>query len=441
MVPEKILQVNASEYINYRKEENMMSAGNVIVLVAIVSIWLLLMINIVLIVAGYLYYLSCEKAGEQTLLPEEKLPFVSIMVPAHNEAKVIGQTVESLLKFHYPENKYEIIVINDNSSDESARILEGIQQKYPKRNLIVINTDNIVGGKGKSNALNIGYQSCKGEFIAIYDADNTPEREALRLLAQELVADDTLGAVIGKFRTRNRDASLLTRFINIETLSFQWMAQAGRWKLFKLCTIPGTNFIIRRSVVETIGGWDVKAVAEDTEISFRIYMMGYRIKFVPQAVTWEQEPQTVSVWFKQRTRWVKGNIYVLVKNIPLLFKKEGRKIRFDICYFLSIYFILLTALIVSDTVLIGTMIGWIHLNMAGFSTLLWIMAIALFMVGTYVTLSTEKGEMNLSNILIISLMYFTYSKMWMAVAAYGFYKYLEDKIKKKETTWYKTERY
>lgn len=418
-----------------------MTVSSVIVVVSIVSIWLLLLINVVLIIAGYQYYLSCEKAKKREPLPKDRLPFVSIMVPAHNEAKVIGQTVQSLLRFQYPQDLYEIIVINDNSSDESAQILEQIQKNNPGRNLIVINTDPITGGKGKSNALNIGYGVCKGEFIAIYDADNTPEQDALRLLAEELLLDDTLGAVIGKFRTRNRDASLLTRFINIETLSFQWMAQAGRWQLFRLCTIPGTNFIIRRSVVEAIGGWDVKAVAEDTEISFRIYMMGYRIKFVPQAVTWEQEPQTIPVWFKQRTRWVKGNVYVLVKNIPLIFKKEARKVRFDICYFLSIYFILLTALIVSDAVLIGTMIGWIHLNLAGFSTLLWGMAILLFIMGTFVTLSTEKGEMNVSNLLVITLMYFTYSKMWMIVAAYGVFKYVEDRIKKQESKWYKTERY
>lgn len=418
-----------------------MSAANLIVLLAITSIWILLMVNIVLIVGGYLYYLSCEKQTEVKELPAQELPFVSVMVPAHNEAKVIGQTVRALLKFRYPKNRYEIIVINDNSSDESAQILAGIQKENPDRALTIINTDAVTGGKGKSNALNIGYRSCRGEFIAIYDADNTPEADALRLLAQELKGDESLGAVIGKFRTRNRDASLLTRFINIETLSFQWMAQAGRWKLFGLCTIPGTNFIIRRSVVEEIGGWDVKAVAEDTEISFRIYMMGKRIKFVPGAVTWEQEPQTVPVWFKQRTRWVKGNIYVLVKNVPLLFKKEGRRIRFDLCYFLSVYFILLTALIISDSVLIGTLVGWIHLNLAGFSTILWIMAILLFIVGTFVTLSTEKGEMNLSNLLIITVMYFTYSKMWMAVAAYGLFKYVQDKAGKKETTWYKTERY
>lgn len=417
-----------------------MSFSNVLVLLAIIAIWILLLVNIVLTVAGYNYYLKCEK-NPQTQF-EGELPTVSIMVPAHNESIVIKQTVESLLRLDYPKDKFEVIVINDNSTDDSAEVLEKIRQTNINGDILtIINTDAKTGGKGKSNALNIGYEKCKGEFIAIYDADNTPERDALRYLACELASNADLGAVIGKFRTRNKDATWLTKFINIETLAFQWMAQAGRWNIFRLCTIPGTNFIIRRSILDAIGGWDIKAVAEDTEISFRIYMMGYKIKFLPQAVTWEQEPQTVAVWFRQRTRWVKGNIYVLIKNLPLLFNPAAKKVRFDILYFLSIYFLLLSALLISDIVLIGSLIGWIHTTLAGFSILLWLMAIVLFVVGTFVTITTEKGEMHIGNLFTIFIMYFTYSKMWMAVAAYGLFKYLQDLILKRETKWYKTERF
>jgi cellulose synthase/poly-beta-1,6-N-acetylglucosamine synthase-like glycosyltransferase len=219
------------------------------------------------------------------------------------------------------------------------------------------------------------------------------------------------------------------------------MAQAGRWKLFKLCTIPGTNFIMRRSIVESIGGWDVKAIAEDTEISFRIYMMGYRIKFQPKSVTWEQEPQTLKVWFKQRTRWAKGNIYVIVKNIPLLFDKSAAKVRFDILYFLSIYFLLLMSLITSDVLLILHALGYVHTTIAGLSNFLWLLAIILFVVGTFITLTTEKGEMSLSNLWIVMLMYVSYCQLWMVVAAYGLYLYAKDLIFKREAKWYKTERY
>ncbi|MCM3288833.1 glycosyltransferase family 2 protein [Paenibacillus sp. MER 180] len=416
-----------------------MTTADILMLIAVICIWSLLLVNVVLIIAGYLYYIKIE--NEEVPEIKGEAPFVSIMVPAHNEGKVITKTVESLLALDYPHDRYEIIVINDNSSDNSSELLGDLQRKHDGRNLIIINTDAVTGGKGKSNALNIGFKQSRGELIAIYDADNTPEKTALRYLVAEITNDDTLGAVIGKFRTRNRNTNLLTRFINIETLSFQWMAQAGRWKLFKLCTIPGTNFIMRRSIVESIGGWDVKAIAEDTEISFRIYMMGYRIKFQPKSVTWEQEPQTVKVWFKQRTRWAKGNIYVIIKNIPLLFDRKARNIRFDILYFLSIYFLLLTSLVMSDILLILHALGYVHTTIAGFSSFLWLLAITLFILGTYITLITEKGEMVLSNLWIIMLMYVSYCQMWMVVAAYGLYNYVKDLLFKREVKWYKTERF
>ncbi|MBC1599601.1 glycosyltransferase family 2 protein [Listeria seeligeri] len=416
-----------------------MVIADYLALFAVICIWGLLLVNIILIVAGYVYYLKNE-ARKIPEIPED-VPFISVMVPAHNEGKVIVKTVESLLAFDYPKDRYEIIVINDNSSDNSAELLEAIRAKNPTRQLEIINTDNVTGGKGKSNALNIGFAESRGEYIAIYDADNTPERQALRILVGEITNDAKLGAVIGKFRTRNRNASWLTRFINIETLSFQWMAQAGRWALFKLCTIPGTNFIVRRSLLEAIGGWDVKAVAEDTEISFRIYMMGYRIKFQSKAVTWEQEPQTLPVWFKQRSRWAKGNIYVILKNVPLLFKREGRRVRFDILYFLSIYFLLLTSLIVSDILLVLYALGFVHTTLAGLSGALWLLAILLFVAGTFITLTTEKGEISFSNLIFIMLMYVTYCQLWMVVAAYGFFIFLKDTVLKKETKWYKTERF
>jgi cellulose synthase/poly-beta-1,6-N-acetylglucosamine synthase-like glycosyltransferase len=408
-------------------------------LINIFLIWSLLFVNIVLIVAGYVYYLKVEKEPPPEIIGEH--PFVSIMVPAHNEGVVIVKTVAALLAFDYPWDRYEIIVINDNSSDNSAELLKEIQDTNPNRNLTVINTDNISGGKGKSNALNIGYQQAKGEFIAIYDADNTPEHKALRYLAAELKADDSLGAVIGKFRTRNKEVNLLTQFINIETLSFQWMAQAGRWQLMKLCTIPGTNFILRRTIIEAIGGWDEKAVAEDTEISFRIYLMGYKIKFQPKAVTWEQEPQTLGVWFRQRTRWVKGNVYVLIKNIGYLVDKDARKIRFDIFYFLSTYFLLLTALVVSDVIFFMNMAGLVSTTIQGFSNLLWFTAFVMFILGVFIALTTEKGEMTVSNFFIIALMYFTYCQMWIIVTVYGVFQYFKDRIKKQDSKWYKTERF
>lgn len=414
---------------------------NILMICSLICIWLLVFINVILIISGYLYYIEVE--NETLPQMDNEYPFVSIMVPAHNEEKVIGRTLKSLLKFNYPHDKYEIIIINDNSSDESREILEKIKNHNLHRNIELIHTDKVTGGRGKSNALNIGFRHSKGEYIVIYDADNTPEPNALPYLVATIVKNSDYGAVIGKFRTRNRDVNLLTRFINIETLSFQWMAQAGRWKLFKLCTIPGTNFVIRRSIIESIGGWDEKAIAEDTEISFRIYQMGYKIRFLPQAVTWEQEPQTLKVWFKQRTRWAKGNIYVLIKNLNYLLDPSPniKPIKMDMIYFLSVYFLLLSSIIFSDTILILDILHLLPTGTESFSLLLWIMAFIMFILGVFISITTEKGEAAIDNLFIIALMYFTYVKLWIVVSVYAIYLYIKDVIYKQDAKWYKTERF
>ena len=407
-------------------------------LFSLVSIWAILLINIVLAISGYIYYLRNLNFKDKRL---DEYPFVSILVPAHNEGKVIGKTVESLLSLDYPIDKMELIVINDNSSDDSKDILQSIKVRHSKYNFTIINTDNITGGKGKSNALNIGYQVAKGDFIAIYDADNTPEKTALRYLIQTIVKDDSLGAVIGKFRTRNKYRNLLTRFINIETLSFQWIAQAGRRQLLGLCTIPGTNFVLRRTTIEKLGGWDTKAIAEDTEISFRIYKMGQRITYVPQSVTWEQEPETVNVWLKQRTRWVKGNIYVLVKYITNLFKGKQNRVLFDILYFFSVYFLFLGSVVISDIIFVLSLFNIVEVSIPFNFSIIWILSYILFIIQVSITLSMEKGEGDISNIFIVALMYFTYSQLWLIVAIKGMFSYFSDAIHKREAKWYKTERF
>mgnify|MGYP003592632328 FL=1 len=385
--------------------------------------------------------LSCNKTDGHIPIRNGRYPMVSVMVPAHNEAIVLQRTVKALLDFDYPDDRYEIIVINDNSNDSTKEIMADLAGKYPKKRLICISTDDVVGGTGKSNALNIGFSIAKGSVIAIYDADNTPEKDALRILVENLVSDDRLGAVIGKFRTRNRNASILSRFVNIETLTHQCMNQAGRYYFFKLCTIPGTNYVIRRSIIEKIGGWDDKALSEDTEISFRIYRMGYYIKLLPQAVTWEQEPHLLRIWFRQRVRWARGNLYVLAKNFKYTFDRAAGPMRLDTLYYVLTYGIMLSSLVASDAIFLGGMLGFVHVRLAGFSSLLWGMAIMVFIANTMLTLSLEKNEFTLESLGLVTLMMFTYAKMWVIVVVKAMFDSLIDALFNREVKWDKTVRY
>ena len=408
-------------------------------LYAIISIWLLMIMNAVLSIGGFVYYMQVDKKGRGK--PLQEYPMVSILVPAHDEAVVITRTVRALLGLEYPKDRYEIIVINDNSTDDTAEKLEQVQAEFPDRKLIVISTGPEIGGKGKSNALNIGFSVSTGDVIAIYDADNTPQPDALAILVETLMEDDKLGAVIGKFRTRNRNASLLSRFVNIETLAYQCMNQAGRYYFFRLCTIPGTNYVIRRSLIEEIGGWDVNALSEDTEISFRLYRMGYYIKQMPLAVTWEQEPHLLNVWFRQRTRWAKGTLYVLAKNMRYIFDPTAGPMRLDVVYYLIVYILMMSSLVISDFIFLGGILGFVHVTLGGFSTMLWGMAILVFVCNIMLTLSTEKNEFTLSSALLSLLMLFTYAKLWVIVVLKALWLSFEDQVFHREVKWDKTVRY
>ena len=408
-------------------------------LYAIISIWMLMIINVILSIGGFIYYMKVGKTDGR--VPLKEYPMVSILVPAHNESLVITRTVRALLNFNYPKDRFEVIVINDNSSDDTAEKLEEIQREMPESHLIVISTGKEVGGTGKSNALNIGFSVSKGEVIAVYDADNTTEPDALIILVENLMTDDKIGAVIGKFRTRNRNASILSRFVNIETLAYQCMNQAGRYFFFKLCTIPGTNYVIRRSIIEQIGGWDTKALSEDTEISFRLYRMGYYIKQMPLAVTWEQEPHLLNVWFRQRTRWAKGNLYVLAKNFRYAFDKNAGAMRLDVIYYLIVYILMLSSLVISDVIFFCGILGWVHVTLGGFSSLLWGMAILVFVFNVMLTLATEKNEFSLESALLVLLMLFTYAKLWVFVVLKALYLSITDQMFHKEVKWDKTVRY
>ena len=416
-----------------------MSFVDILSLYALVAIWGLMLLSAFLSVGGFLYYARMGKTDGR--IPLDEYPMVSVLVPAHNEGLVIVRTVRALLRLNYPKDRCEIIVINDNSSDDTDEKLGLLQDEFPDRRLIVASTGREVGGKGKSGALNIGLSLASGSVIAVYDADNTPEENALIILVEHLMADSTLGAVIGKFRTRNKNASILSRFVNIETLMHQCMNQAGRYFFFRLCTIPGTNYVIRRSILEAIGGWDTKALSEDTEISFRLYRMGYTIRQVPLSVTWEQEPHLLPVWFRQRTRWAQGNLYVLAKNFRYAFDRAAGRMRLDIFYYLIVYLLMLSSLVISDALFLGGILGFVHVSLEGFSTALWGMAILVFVANVMLTLATEKNEFTLTSLALCFLMLFTYAKLWVFVVLNALAQSVRDALLHRQTQWDKTARY
>jgi cellulose synthase/poly-beta-1,6-N-acetylglucosamine synthase-like glycosyltransferase len=403
--------------------------------VAVFLIWFMIAYQFALTLFGYINYLKSFRERKSVDASQFDFPSCTIMIPAHNEATVIGKTVEAMLNLEYPKDKLTIMVINDGSKDETADIVRGFASRSSQ--VVLFNVPMGEGGKGKSRALNLGLKQVRSDIIAIYDADNTPDPKALHYLVAQLVSHKELGAVIGKFRTVNKNATLLTRFINIETLSFQSILQAGRWQMHNISTLPGTNFVIWTDLVRSLEGWDEEALTEDSELSIRIYEKGYKIKFIPYAVTYEQEPQEWKVWLKQRMRWVRGNNYVIKKFFKEIPKFKSKRLAFDILYTLLLYYVFFAAILISDALFIVSGLNIVSIALPGPYTLVWMFAFFLFIFEIFLAVSYDSED-SLKSIGLIVVMYFTYCQFWIFVVLKAIYV---EKFQKEKGFWDKTVRF
>ncbi len=406
---------------------------NSIFVFSVIFIWLMLIYQFALTIGGFLWRRKVLRGNYN--IPEQKVPSVSVLIPARNEEKVIGKLIENLVQMNYPEEKLEIIVINDGSEDRTEEIVKNYASQ--DKRVKILNIPKEESGKGKPEALNKGLKISKNDVIAVYDADNIPEKDSLYKLCSALLNDKKLAGCVGKFRAYNKDKNLLTRLINIESIAFQWIIQAGRWFFMKISFIPGTNFVIWKSVLEELGGWDVNALTEDSELTFRIYEKGYRIKFLPVVASWEQEPEKLGTWIRQRTRWAMGNSYIISKFLKRIFRT---KLNFSVLELLNLaylYYLFVFAILFSDILFILALSGVIRITVIGPYAELWAFAFFLFLIEILIALSFERED-RFSNFLTSIFAYFTYTKLWVFVVLRALFFQLFSQTEKK---WEKTERF
>lgn len=403
--------------------------------VAVILIWFMIAYQFALTCFGYVNFIKSLREKRSVDRMTFEYPSCTILIPAYNEEKVIDATLQAMRRLEYPQDRLTILVINDGSTDGTGEII--LRHGREDERVKIFNVPPGEGGRGKSRALNLGVRETSADLIAIYDADNTPHPNSLRYLVAQLLLHKELGAVIGKFRTVNKNVNLLTRFINIETLSFQSMLQAGRWQMHNIATLPGTNFVMWRKIIMDLNGWDEEALTEDSELSIRIYEEGYKIKFLPYAVTEEQEPQSWKVWLRQRTRWVRGNNYVIAKFFRDIPKFRNRRLAFDLLYTLSLYYVFFVAILISDVLFIVSALNLVSISLPGPYNVVWAMAFVLFIFEILLAISFD-AEDRAKNIGLIILMYFTYCQFWIYLVVKAFYL---DYIKKERRTWDKTVRF
>src|SRR3990170_1991975 len=307
-------------------------------------------VMIIYIIRHYIFtFAVLRRTKSKTTLdsaPSPKLEHLSItvLIPARDEEKVIGRLLQRMTELTYPKHKMEVIVINDASSDDTSSIAEEYSHRY--KFIEVLNRDKTIGGKGKSAAMNSGFQRSRGEIIICFDADYYPQKNILENLVREFT-DRKVGAVQGRVVVLNEPENIVTRLVALERIGGYRVDQEARGNLGLIAQFGGTVGGFRRDVLESLGGWDESILAEDTDLTFRVYLAGYKLRYVGDAECYEEAVDNLKAYWTQRYRWALGHMDCCYRHSVNVFlsKNLRTKEKLDGLLLLNVYFMPLIALL------------------------------------------------------------------------------------------------
>ncbi|MHA1265432.1 MAG: glycosyltransferase [Candidatus Helarchaeota archaeon] len=233
---------------------------------------------------------------------ENFTPPLSVIIPARNAEKVIGDTLTSFTKSRYPKDQLEIIVVASNSTDRTVEICQTFQDQL---NLNIL-TESLPK-KGKPAALNFGLKHASHEFICVYDADTLIEKDTLNYLVRHLYNPE-VAATSGPVKIQNWDTNALTKGIALEYtyLSGTGLYHEIRDRLGRNLWVLGRNYAIRKEVIEEVGGWNEDALTEDLHLSAQLSAAKKKVRHASQAFALENAPTTYATFKQQRRKWVGG---------------------------------------------------------------------------------------------------------------------------------------
>jgi len=269
-------------------------------------LWLLVLVCtgiIFFFIPFYFGFLFLSAFGKAVATSVTFFPFLSVLIPAKNEEKTIGNTLECLLKSDYPKDRMEIIVIASGSTDRTPEIC----QSFSSEGHIRVLTDPLPR-KGKPPALNFGLSSAKGDLIIVYDADMAVEPYTLRNLVAPMNQSE-VSATVGPVGVLNEDENRITKGTSLEYTYY-----SGAGLLYEIrqrlgqeqANIPAKNFCIRKDQLKSLGGFEETSLTEDFSLTFKLKEQERRVVFSPKAVAKELVPNNWESFLAQRKRWATG---------------------------------------------------------------------------------------------------------------------------------------
>ena len=263
-------------------------------------------------------------------------PKVTILVPMHNEERVCLGVLESLAQTSFDLERLQVIPVNDRSSDHTAELVDA----FAKDHLWCQPFHRKAGMGGKAAALLDAMPLVTGDIILLFDADYLPGVG----LVDNLVApfgDPEIGGVMGRVVPQNGGRNLLTRLLDLERSGGYQTNQQARWRLGLVPQFGGTVGGMRRAALEAVGGWDPYMLAEDTDLTFRLLAMGWKVAYVNRAECYEEVVENWPTRRKQVRRWALGHMQACLRHLrPLLRNPNlGHWEKLDGLLLLCIYFV------------------------------------------------------------------------------------------------------
>jgi cellulose synthase/poly-beta-1,6-N-acetylglucosamine synthase-like glycosyltransferase len=262
------------------------------------------------------------------------LPFVSVLIPARNEERVIATTIAEVVAQDYrtPDGtpRFEILAIDDASTDETGTILASLAAQY---DFLQVLTRTMVDGGGKASALNAALPSCRGDVIVVFDADILIAPNFLSTLIAAL--DPSIAGVQARVRIYNGKAHRLAACQDDEFATYHRVMQQGRDALDGAVGLGGQGQAVWASAIRRVGGWHTGASTEDLDLTVRLVLAGFRVRFCPDAVVWQEGITNLPALLRQRRRWFAGNLRVCFTYLwPLLRARVALRRRLDYAVYL-----------------------------------------------------------------------------------------------------------
>ena len=270
--------------------------------------WLQWLLFLVFSFTFFLALVSLYKEKEPT--PYEIPPFVSLIIPAHNEEHTIEATTRSIANVDYNLNgkpNFEIIVVNDGSDDNTGEILHKLKKEIPT--LRIISRFPPLSGKGKGFVLNDALALSKGEVIGVFDADTRIKEDFLNKIIPYL-NDSKVQGVQSRVKMYNKNKNFLARMQHVEFGNFGNILRS-KDILGNSGFLGGNGQFVKKSAIIQADGWDGFAVTEDLNLAIKLIINGDGIRYCGEAAIYQEAVTTWKALFKQRARWATGNFETL----------------------------------------------------------------------------------------------------------------------------------